>query len=73
MAHMGIMDKKMETTIRFRGYRSIMENGSYYSILALYGDSGKEIESYYSITGYILGLQERERLKTMSAFGARPP
>ena len=38
---MGMMEKKMETTIVFLGYIGIMKNGNYYSILGLYRDNEK--------------------------------
>ena len=37
------MEKKMETTIVYWGYRDNgKENGNYYSILGFYKDNGKE-------------------------------
>ena len=39
--YIGIMEKKMETTIVFRGYIGV--------ILGLYWDNGKENGNYYSI------------------------
>ena len=38
------MEKKLETTIVYRDW----DNGNYYSMLGLYGDSGKENGNYYS-------------------------
>ena len=56
--HIGIMEKKMETTIMGLGFRVYRDNdeedGSYYSVLGLFRDSGKENGNYYSIMGYTL-------------------
>ena len=38
----GIMEKKMETTIVYRGYIMIMEKNMNYGILGLCRDNGKE-------------------------------
>ena len=50
---MGIMEKKMDTTIVYWGFYGDngKENGYYYSILGLDGDNGKENGYYYSILG----------------------
>ena len=53
----GRMEKKMETTVVYRGLYmdNAKEQGSYYSILGLYRDNGKEHGSYYSILGLYWG------------------
>ena len=46
--YIGIMEKKMETTILGLGFSDNgKENGNYYSILGLYRDNGKENGNYY--------------------------
>ena len=40
------------------------KKGSYYSILGLYRDNGKENGSYYSILGYV-GIMEKKMEATI--------
>ena len=45
------------------------ENGNYYSILGLYGNSGQENGNYYSIFGLgYIGIQEK-KMETILLYG----